>query len=410
MKKLTLAIGLYIGILGATAKAQTTDTSNYQSRKLKVEEIEFVSSYYHQDGNNSAVTGGIGTEKLTDYGNTIDLRLSKWDKKSRQHFFNFQLGVDAYTSASSDKIDPRTVSSASMSDKRIYPSLSWSVNNAKKGTSFGIVGSYSTEYDYKSYGTGLSFTKTSKDGNREFGAKVNAFFDTWSVILPEELRTIYRADGTYYFYGSGSHSDRTPIDYKPRNSYSASFSLAQVINKRSQIMLTIDPAYQSGLLATKYQRVYFTDGSVASETLPDTRFKLPIGLRYNYFAGDKIIIRSFYRYYQDNWGVKAHTFSLEAPIKLTPFLSVSPSYRFYTQSQADYFAPYMQHSKTDTYYTSDYDLAKFTSNMVGAGIRIVPPHGVLGIEHWNSLELRYGHYNRSNGLASDVITLYAKFK
>ena len=76
MKKLTLAIGLYIGILGATVKAQTTDTSNYQSRKLKVEEIEFVSSYYHQDGNNSAVTGGIGTEKLTDYGNTIDLRLS----------------------------------------------------------------------------------------------------------------------------------------------------------------------------------------------------------------------------------------------------------------------------------------------------------------------------------------------
>jgi hypothetical protein len=65
-----------------------------------------VSSYYHQDGNNSAVTGGIGTEKLTDFGNTFDIRFSKWDSKARQHFFAFELGVDAYSSASSDKNRP----------------------------------------------------------------------------------------------------------------------------------------------------------------------------------------------------------------------------------------------------------------------------------------------------------------
>ena len=28
-------------------------------------ETEFLYGYYHQDGNNSAVTGGIGTEKLS---------------------------------------------------------------------------------------------------------------------------------------------------------------------------------------------------------------------------------------------------------------------------------------------------------------------------------------------------------
>jgi hypothetical protein len=95
--------------------------------------------------------------------------------------------------------------------------------------------------------------------------------------------------------------------------------LAQVVNKRMQVLLTVDPAYQAGLLATKYQRVYFTDGTVKSEELPDTRFKLPIGARLNYFAGNKVVIRTFYRYYQDNWGVKAHTFELETPIKMTPF-------------------------------------------------------------------------------------------
>ncbi len=177
-----------------------------------------------------------------------------------------------------------------------------------------------------------------------------------------------------------------------------------------QVLLTVDPAYQAGLLATKYQRVYFTDGTVKSEELPDTRVKLPIGARLNYFAGNKVVIRTFYRYYQDDWGVKAHTFELETPIKMTPFLTLSPYYRYYTQTAADYFAAYGSHKLSDKYYTSDCDLSKLNSNMVGTGIRIMPPHGVFGIQSWASLELRYGHYMRSNGLTSNTITLYAKFK
>jgi hypothetical protein len=89
---------------------------------------------------------------------------------------------------------------------------------------------------------------------------------------------------------------------------------------------------------------------------------------------------------------------------------LSPYYRYYTQTAADYFAAYGVHKLSDQYYTSDYDLSKLNSNMVGTGIRIMPPHGVFGIQSWASLELRYGHYMRSNGLNSNTITLYAKFK
>ncbi len=39
-----------------------------------------------------------------------------------------------------------------------------------------------------------------------------------------------------------------------------------------------DIGYQQGLLATKFNRVYFNDAlaTVKSEKLPDTRFKLPV--------------------------------------------------------------------------------------------------------------------------------------
>src|ERR1700712_4107227 len=169
MRKIYLGVlMLYMGILSSHAQTQTEkqatkDTSNYQSRKLSLDEVNFVSGYYHQDGNNSAVTGGIGTEKLTDFANTIDLKLSKYDSKDRKHLLGVEVGVDHYTSASSDKIDPRTISSASMSDTRFYPSATYNIQNELKGTNFGINASFSSEFDYKSFGTGVNFTKTSKD-------------------------------------------------------------------------------------------------------------------------------------------------------------------------------------------------------------------------------------------------------
>src|SRR6476661_5435797 len=179
MKKICLSvIGLYIGILAAFGQT-STDSSGYKNKTLKLDEINFVSGYYHQDGNNSAVTGGIGSERLTDFANTLELKVSKYDNKWRKHDLSFELGIDTYTSASSDKIDPHTLSSASMSDTRIYPSMSWNVTNEKKGTTFGATASYSQEFDYQSFGAALNFSKTTENKNSEFAAKLQAYLDKW---------------------------------------------------------------------------------------------------------------------------------------------------------------------------------------------------------------------------------------
>ncbi|MDB5153642.1 MAG: hypothetical protein JWR54_2393 [Mucilaginibacter sp.] len=417
MKKIYLGVlALYMGILAS--HAQTTqpvkDTTNYQSRKLKLDEVNFVSAYYHQNGNHSAVTGGIGTENLTDFANTLDVQLSKLTNNGHKNTFLFELGVDHYTSASSDKIDPNSVSSASRQDTRVYPSLNWTNSNEKTGNAFGFTGSYSHEFDYQSRGLGFNLTRVSKNKNTQFDLKATAFLDTWKVILPVELRPAT--------YGSGSNKDPRPVDYKPRNSFSAAFSLSQVISTRLQALFIVEPSYQHGLLATDYQRVYF-NGNFATgvgpfndifneriENLPSSRYKLPIGLRLNYFLDDHFIIRTFYRYYMDNWGIRAHTAEIEVPIKFTSFVSVSPFYRYTNQQGTRYFAPYGQHSVGETYYTSDYDLSTLTSNFVGLNLRLAPPNGVFGIQQLNTLELRYGHYMRSTGLNSDILTLALKFK
>ncbi len=398
MKKIVITVAALVMCLNV-AKAQNDSTSN---RKLKIDEVNFITSYYHQDGSNSAVTGGIGSEKLDDFGNSIDLQLSRFDKKNNKHTFGVELGIDVYSSASSDKIDPTTISSASSKDVRISPSLNYLKENAKNNTALGGGVSFSQEFDYTSIGANVLFANATKDKNREFSAKASVFLDTWSVILPVELRNIE----TDFKYKQG--------DNAPRNSYNLALGLSQVVNQRLQVSILTDIGYQTGLLGTAYQRVYFGDNgnNAYSEKLPDNRFKLPVGLRANYFLGDKFILRSFYRFYTDSWNLTAHTAELEIPYKITPFVSVAPFYRFYSQSGVDYFKPYKEHLLSDNseFYTSDYDLSKFTSHLFGLNFRMVSANGLMGVKKLNVVELRYSYYNRSTDLTSHLITLALKFK
>jgi len=394
---------MYIGILAAFSQSNTQTDSAYKPRKLSFEEANLVSSYYKQDGNNSAVTGGIGSEKLTDISNSIDLKLSKYDKRYRKHSFTLEVGIDHYTSASSDKIDPKTISSASHADTRYYPSLGWTMENEKKGTTIGAGISFSTEFDYKSVGANINFAQKTKNRSGEFSAKFQAYLDQVSLIYPEELRASLGA-------GSGGGREEHSYASKSRNSFSGSVGWAQIINKRLQVSFDAEIISQQGYLGLPFHRVYFNDNTVHVENLPSSRLKIPLGVRANYFVGDRLILRAWYRNYYDNWGIKSNAVQLETVVKLTPFISVTPFYRFYQQTAADYFAAYQKHIATETYYTSNYDLSKFTSNFYGAGFRIAPPKGVFKIQHLNALEIRYGHYQKSIGMNSDIISLNLKFK
>ena len=384
-------IGMFAGMLSAFSQAPSTDSSAYQVRKLRFEEANIVSSYYHQDGNNSAVTGGIGTEKLTDFSNSFQVKLTRYDTHLRKHSFDFDLGIDHYTSASSDKINPNTISSASYSDSRVYPSLNWTMENETKGTTIGAGLSSSTEFDYQSFGANILLAKKSKDKSAEFSFKLQAYLDHLKVIRPIELRPF--------------QEDQTAYARSARNTFVGSLSYSKIINHRLQVALLMDLIYQHGYLGLPFHRVYFLDNSLDVENLPGSRFKLPLALRANYFVGDKIIVRTYYRYYQDDWGLKAHTINLEVPYKITPFLSVSPFYRYYTQEQVDYFAPYQKHKPSEKFFTSNYDLSTFHSNFFGAGFRYAPPENILHINHFSSVELRYGHYAKNIGMTSDIISL-----
>lgn len=394
MKRIFITGFALLGLLRVAAQDTTpADLTTYKTQKLKLDEINLVSSYYKQDGNNSAVTGGIGTEKLTDVSNSLDVKFVKIGQTGKKHTLDVEVGVDHYSSASSDMIDLSANTSASYSDIRVYPSISYTREDEQKGNTFAAGVSSSTEFDYQSFGGNISYSKKTKDRNGEFTAKFQAYIDQVKLINPIELRSTI---------GNGSTEGR--------NTYAGTLSYSQVVNQNFQLLFQADIVSQQGYLSLPFHRVYFNEGSVHQEYLPDSRFKIPLAVRASYFLGDNIIIRAYYRYYTDDWKLTSHTADLEVPVKLSPFFSISPFYRYYTQSAVKYFKPYAEHTGSEEFYTSNYDLSKFDSSFYGMGIRIATPNGVFGIKHFNALEIRYGHYSRSTNLTSDIVSINIKYK
>ncbi|MDX5438330.1 MAG: DUF3570 domain-containing protein, partial [Pontibacter sp.] len=336
--------------------AQTTNrNSGRRARELTPAEVNILGSYYSQDGKHSPVTGGVGTEQLTDVTPTIIVNVPL-DTATN---LNVNFGMDFYSSASTDKID-FNVSSASKSDVRTHLNVGISRRNASRRIIKSITIGGSTEYDYQSVSLGVNWSQESADGNRELSLGALAYYDVWSLIYPVELR------------GNGPL-----LSTDKRQSYSISATLSQVINRRMQAAISSDVVYQTGLLSTPFHRVYFKDQEMPDiERLPDTRLKYPLGLRLNYYTSDYLTMRFFYRFYSDSWGMTANTFEVETPVKVGPFFSFYPYYRYHTQTAIDYFAPFREHLSTETYYTSDFDLSGINSHKVGLGVRYSPLQGI----------------------------------
>lgn len=377
----------------AKVAEDTEVVSEYYRSDWKKVEIDFLNSYYSQDGNNGAVTGGIGTEQLTDFTQKVTISIPTSPKLR----INLDGAYDYYSSASTDNID-NIRSSDSSSDVRSQFGAGIQYD-ATEQLSTGFRLGTSIEYDYYSFQAGGNVSLMSKNGNRKLDVSAQAFYDQWLFFFPKELR--------------GEVS--LPTD--KRQSYNLAVSYSQVVSKRMQISLMAEATYMEGLLSTPFHRVYFSDRDRPDiERLPGNRLKIPLGVRGNVYLTERLILRSYYRYYWDDWGMQAHTASIELPVKLNRFFAVYPHYRYHVQNAVDYFAPYKEHHSQNELYTSDFDLSDLSSHTFGLGVLYSRSDGIAKVKlplvnktlSLESIDLKGSIYQRSTGLNGFIVSLGAK--
>ena len=379
---------------------QTTEVVNNRQT-----EIDFLFSYYEQSGNHSAVTGGQGTEELHDYAGIIIVNVPVKENNN----LRIENGLSYFTSASHDNINPNTITSASYDDLTAYLDVTYGTYDTARRHSFGVNGRVQLEMHFGSISMGGYYSKLSKDLNREIKFSANFFADKWALRYP--IRKLY----PYELKSTG-------IEYVDTDKrYSSNFNLiiSQIVNKRLQASISVGVIIQTGLLSAPYHRVYFKDEDLPRvERLPNIRYRIPVAFRLHYFLGDRIIFRTFYRYYWDTFGVEAHTFNIEIPYKITNFISFQPFYRIHFQNGTTYFAPYKEHDSSAEYYTSDYDLSSFTSHFFGAGFRYSPAMGISKFKLskkakksfiFHEIQFRGGSYYRTDGMKSMLLSCGLSF-
>jgi len=428
------SIFILIGLMGLGTIVFSQEEKVYKKRVLESTEVDFLMSYYAQDGENAAVTGGIGTEELTDITPTIVISIPLND----DDVLTIDAGISAYTSASSSNVNALDIDNPN--------AFTTSTGASGADTWTNVVGSYShssddrnkvwtaklsvaSEYDYFSVGLGGSYSLLFNEKNTELGISGNVYFDQWNAIYPMELRPFgdseQNINGSYLGYSLRGNPNYSPnfkaFNDEGRNTYAIGLSLSQILSRRMQGVLMADYVIQDGLLSTPFQRVYFKDVdntyindfhlAEGIEMMPGNRTKIAVGGRLNYYINEYLVLRTYLRYYSDDWGISSQTASIEIPIKAFNRITLYPSYRYYFQTAADYFLPYDQHLSTDAYYTSDYDLSEYTASQFSFGISYTDIFtkchiGKYGVKNIN---LKISYYERDSGLNGMLIAGGVKF-
>jgi hypothetical protein len=348
-------------------------------------------------------------------------------------------------------------SGASRKDVWVNLNLDYSHFSEDRNTIYAVNLSVANEYDYRSFGGGAGIVKLFNQKNTELGINANVYLDQWLPEYPTEYKTYIVTNGSLFsgFFQdaeildqngnainkAGSNAwkplNNTLIQDKGRNTFAVSLSFSQILSKTTQFSVFSDLTYQSGWLANPMQRVYFADknnfyiGNPASisnytnpnnkdvfqladdiERLPHSRIKIPVGVKLNQYINENFVLRSYYRYYTDDWGIRSHTANVEMAIKVGQMFTLYPNYRFYNQSAADYFAPYDQLLSTSRFYTSDYDLSKHVANQFGLGLKytdIFTSAHFLKFFGIKNLSLDYNYYQRNTGLTAHIVSFGINF-
>ncbi len=211
----------------------------------------------------------------------------------------------------------------------------------------------------------------------------------WQAELFEKNTTI-TAGASFGFDEVRATPFTTILDDRNKDTYELTLGVSQLINTRTILDLTLGYGHSEGYLADPYRRISqtttrtvttpfgsfpVTDTFTEPENRPreQDRWVAKITGRH-YFPTIDAALSGSYRFFANSDNLEGHTFELKWIQQVNPKLSVTPYFRYYQQSGADYYRPTLTNSGIDghgrndgigPFYSSDYRLSAFDAITYG---------------------------------------------
>lgn len=275
-------------------------------------------------------------------------------------------------------VDNRRVHTMSSASREVRKQIDLGLSREFDEAALNIGGGISRERDFESvYG--------SLGGRWDFNRKLTALsagvsytYSTIDALLDHDVvphvyepyMYIYerRGDDIYNRTHSSSRmelGELAPTLVGTRRDWGLNLGVSQVLNKSAFVEANLGYARNSGYLANPYKAVevifvdpllqegqaggntsadYVYDAQIVGvlEQRPDLRNQGTLNLRYvQHIAATDAALHLDYRYFQDDWGIRAHTLQTEWVQPVGESWTISPRLRYYSQSAADFYTPYL---------------------------------------------------------------------
>lgn len=305
---------------------------------------------------------------------------------------NAHFVIDTWTAASDTQLDGNTGASGEEGVKgQSRTAAQISYNKKSKKNEWSIRGGFSTEHDYQSINMGANYQQRFAQDNFTIALSGQLFLDkakTFDLV----------ADNI--------------TDFQDRTIYSLDLTMSQLLTRSDIIQLGFTYINMDGMLNNISNTVYVASNpysntlSRVEEQLPTTRERFAVKLSEVHGFTDSTALHSNYRYYNDSWGVVAHTAELALAQSFHDddvFLKLS--YRYYDQTAVKYYA--QSFATQQSYMTSDSDMEAFDGHRFG----VHADHNLGEKSYWgvdlNELTLGAAvyHYTRSNDLKYTIVQL-----
>lgn len=246
---------------------------------------------------------------------------------------------------------------------------------------------YSKERDYES--TGLSWNESIdfNQKNTTLNLGISRDFDRVLPNRGEWIREAKSKDNTEFLVG-----------------------LNQLLDPNTYVTANLTLGYSSGFPSDPYKRVVFPEFNsvfLLPEKRPGYRFRqVFLTSITHFFTPANGSAELSYRFHHDSYEIFSNTAELSWHQKLGRHVMVSPSVRFYEQTEASFYAPVIsgdprpdQGSPIPAYYSADYRLAHLRTWTFGVTARVK-------VTDFCSIDLGYQRYEM---LGLDGVTAPSAF-
>ncbi|MDB6120252.1 MAG: hypothetical protein JWO08_4033 [Verrucomicrobiaceae bacterium] len=227
-------------------------------------------------------------------------------------------------------------------------------------------------FDDQRLGLNLEFEHYAKDwiytGGVAYGNESDYESLAGTVKLSRELNhkdTVISAGASF---GHDWVLNPTLHEWDGKDTLESILSLAQVIDAKTLVTIAGTLGSSCGYLDDQYKYAS-VDDVIVHEKRPDARDKrIAMVMLNRAFDSLNGSVEASYRFYNDSYGIAAHTLGLAWYQRIGKYLVLAPSVRYYEQSAADFYG--VKFAGQRPVFSSDYRLSKLDSVTYGVKLLV----------------------------------------